>query len=318
MRVLFTADIHINLRQKKVPKEWALNRYTILFDELNRVYDEYNCDVEIHGGDVFDKIPTLEELEVYYKYIRNKKGEIIIFDGNHEATKRGETFFHFLSETIEALHPYAKVITEPTTKHGMDFIPYTHLKLFNPKDFTSSILCTHVRGAIPPHVTPEIDLDKLNRWEVVFAGDLHSHSNTQRNIVYPGSPVSVSFHRNKVKTGVIVFDSVTAEWEWVQIKVPQLYRKTVDDPKDMVATDFDFTIYEITGDVLDLAKVDTDNTLLDKKLVKHETESTLNLKNMTIREELVQYLKDIKGLDNNTIDTVLRAFDDNTTSITME
>ena len=318
MRVLFTADIHINLRQKKVPKDWALNRYNILFDELNRVYDEYNCDVEIHGGDVFDKIPTLEELEVYYKYIRNKKGEIIIFDGNHEATKRGETFFHFLSETIEALNPYAKVITEPTTKHGMDFIPYTHLKLFNPKDFTSSILCTHVRGAIPPHVTPEIDLDKLNRWEVVFAGDLHSHSNTQRNIVYPGSPVSVSFHRNKVKTGVIVFDSVTAEWEWVQIKVPQLYRKTVDDPKDMVATDFDFTIYEITGDVLDLAKVDTDNTLLDKKLVKHETESTLNLKNMTIREELVQYLKDIKGLDNNTIDTVLRAFDDNTTSITME
>ena len=318
MRVLFTADIHINLRQKKVPKDWAFNRYNILFDELNRVYDEYNCDVEIHGGDVFDKIPTLEELEVYYKYIRNKKGEIIIFDGNHEATKRGETFFHFLSETIEALNPYAKVITEPTTKHGMDFIPYTHLKLFNPKDFTSSILCTHVRGAIPPHVTPEIDLDKLNRWEVVFAGDLHSHSNTQRNIVYPGSPVSVSFHRNKVKTGVIVFDSVTAEWEWVQIKVPQLYRKTVDDPKDMVATDFDFTIYEITGDVLDLAKVDTDNTLLDKKLVKHETESTLNLKNMTIREELVQYLKDIKGLDNNTIDTVLRAFDDNTTSITME
>lgn len=318
MRVLFTADIHINLRQKKVPKEWALNRYDILYSELDRVCREHSCDLEIHGGDIFDKIPTLEELEVYYKYIRNKKGEIIIFDGNHEATKRGETFFHVLAETIEALNPYATVIKHPTTKHGMDFIPYTHLKLFNPKDFTSSILCTHVRGAIPPHVTPEIDLDKLNRWEVVFAGDLHSHSNTQRNIVYPGSPVSVSFHRNKVKTGVIVFDTSTGEWEWVQINVPQLYRKTVDNPKDMVATDFDFTIYEITGDVLDLAKVDTDNTLLDKKLVKHETESTLNLKNMSIREELVEYLKDIKGLDNKTIDTVLRAFDDNTTSITME
>ena len=318
MRVLFTADIHINLRQKKIPKGWALNRYSILFDELERVYKEHNCELEVHGGDIFDKVPTLEELEVYYKYIRNRGGMLVIFDGNHEATKKGETFFHVLKDTIEVLNPCAEVLTRPAHIYGMDFIPYTHLKTFNPADFNGSILCTHVRGAIPPHVTPEIDLDKLNRWDIVLAGDLHSHSNTQRNIVYPGSPLSVSFHRNKVKTGVIVIDTETREWQWVPIKVPQLYRKTVDKPEDMVATDFDLTIYEITGDILDLSNVDTDNALLDKKIVKHESESTLNLKNMTIREELVEYLKNIKQLNSGAIDKVLRAFDDNTTSITME
>lgn len=318
MRVLFTADIHINLRQKKIPKQWALNRYNILFEELNRVFEEYDCDVEVHGGDIFDKVPTLEELEVYYRYIRNKKGELIIFDGNHEATRKGETFFHVLKETITALNPNVEVITYPTSLYEMDFIPYTHLKTFNPKDANYPTLCTHVRGSIPPHVTPEIDLDKFNNWEVVLAGDLHSHSNTQRNIVYPGSPLSVSFHRNKVKTGVIVYETRTREWQWVPIKVPQLYRKTVDKPENMVATDFDLTIYEITGDILDLSNVDTDNALLDKKIVKHESESTLNLKNMTIREELVEYLKNIKQLNSDAIDKVLRAFDDNTTSITME
>ena len=317
MKVLFTADLHINLRQKKIPKGWSLHRYDILFQELNRVYKEYQCELEIHGGDIFDKMPTLEELEVYYKYIRGDK-PLIIFDGNHEATKRGETFFHVIKNTIEMQNPNAEVLTKSTQKCGMDFIPYTDLRAFDPASFESRILFTHVRAAIPPHVTPEIDLDKLNRWKIVFAGDLHSHSNTQRNIVYPGSPVSVTFHRNKVKTGVIVLDSDTGKWEWVELKVPQLYRKTVDTPGEMVKTDFDFTIYELVGDILELANVDTDNELLDKKLTKHETESTLNLKSMTVREELVEYLTKIKQLDEATIDKVLGVFDDNTTGVTME
>lgn len=317
MRILFTADLHINLRQKKIPKTWSTNRYDILFEELNRVYKEYQCELEIHGGDIFDKMPTLEELEVYYKYIRGAK-PLIIFDGNHEATKRGETFFHVIKNTIEMQNSNAKVLTQSTEECGMDFIPYTDLRTFDPSSFKSRILFTHVRGAIPPHVTPEVDLDKFNRWETVFAGDLHSHSNTQRNIVYPGSPVSVTFHRNKVKTGVIVLESETGKWEWVELNVPQLYRKTVDTQGEMVKTDFDFTIYELVGDILELANVDTDNELLDKKLTKHETESTLNLKSMTVREELVEYLTKIKQLDESTIDKVLGVFDDNTTGVTME
>ena len=56
---------------------------------------------------------------------------------------------------------------------------------------------THVRGEIPPHVKPEVDLDMFEDFPVVFAGDLHAHSNTQRNIVYPGSPMTTSFHRSK-------------------------------------------------------------------------------------------------------------------------
>ena len=65
---------------------------------------------------------------------------------------------------------------------------------------TKKPLFTHVRGEIPPHVKPEVDLDRFEDFPVVFAGDLHAHSNTQRNIVYPRSPMTTSFHRTEVQT----------------------------------------------------------------------------------------------------------------------
>lgn len=316
MKILFVADIHINLRHKKVPKEWARKRYEILFDELNRVYEDYGCELEIHGGDVFDKLPTLEELEIYYSYIRGNK-LLIIFDGNHEATKKGHTFFHIIKDTIENQNKYAEVLVEPCNRYGIDFIPYTHLKTFDYVK-TSDILCTHVRGEIPPHVTPEVNLDKFKDWKLVLAGDLHSHSNSQKNIVYPGSPVSVSFHRNKIETGVLVVDTDTLEWEWVKLKVPQLYRKTVDKPEDMVSTHFDFTIYELTGDIVELSKVSGENSLLDKKVFNYKNDSTLDLKDLTVREEVILYFKQIHKLSEEQIDRIMRVFDDNVKTIEVE
>ena len=47
-------------------------------------------------------------------------------------------------------------------------------------------------------------LNRFKRFPVVFAGDLHAQKNSQRNIVYPGSPMTTSFHRSKVNTGVLV------------------------------------------------------------------------------------------------------------------
>ena len=66
----------------------------------------------------------------------------------------------------------------------------------------------------------------FDEFPVVFAGDLHSHSNTQRNIVYPGSPMTTSFHRNKVETGYLLISEDTWDWLWYPFQLPQLLRKT--------------------------------------------------------------------------------------------
>ena len=187
------------------------------------------------------------------------------------------------------------------------------LKEFDPEDFSGDVLFTHVRGEIPPHVQPEIDLDTLAGWDLVIAGDLHSHENSQKNIIYPGSPVTTSFHRNPVDTGVLLFDNETMKSSFMKLKLPQLIRQTVASPEQMKKTNYNHTIYELEGDLTELAKVDGDTELLDKKLVKRKSEAALILgSDMTIEEELSEYLQYIVGLNTSKTKEVLGVFNDYT------
>ena len=61
--ILFTADWHIKLGQKNVPVKWATNRYQMFFDQVYAL--EKDCDMHIIGGDLFDRLPNMEELELY-------------------------------------------------------------------------------------------------------------------------------------------------------------------------------------------------------------------------------------------------------------
>lgn len=312
MRVLFTADLHIKIGQKNVPKHWARNRYKLMFEEFERVKSEYSIDLEIHGGDIFDKLPNLEELSIYLEYV-SKCGPLVIYDGNHEATKKGQTFFTLLEGILENANPDCRLVTDEykaTDSLPFDILPYCKLKEFEKSGVSreGKALLTHVRGEIPPHVTPEVNLSIFENWDIVFAGDLHSHSNTQRNIVYPGSPVTVSFHRKEVDTGVLVIDTKDMSWEWVKIQVPQLIRKRVTSAKDVRTTDYNHTIYELEGDAVDLSGVSSD--VLDKKIITSREEATLNFSNMSIKEEMHLYLKDIVNLEKKKLDKCMRYFDD--------
>jgi DNA repair exonuclease SbcCD nuclease subunit len=308
MHILFSADWHIKLGQKNVPRKWQKDRFHLMFDKLHEL--EKDVELNIVGGDVFDKVPNLEELELFFEYVKGCTIETIIYDGNHEATKKGHTFLTQLQKVVNGLNPLVKIVTSSCSIYNMDFLPYTELKTFKPEDFSNRILYTHVRGEIPPHVSPEIDLNKLKRWDLVVAGDLHAHSNSQRNILYPGSPLTTSFHRKEVKTGVVILDSETLEYDWINLELPQLLRKTVETEKEMIKTNFHHTIYEITGDLLSLAGLDLDNELLDKKIVNRNTEATLNLKDMSIEEELFEYLQNVQSLDTDKIENILGVFND--------
>ena len=92
--ILFTADWHIKLGQKNVPREWALNRYKLFFDQIHSL--EQQCNMHIIGGDLFDRLPNMEELELYFSFIREVKIPTIIYDGNHEATKKKIGFVNII------------------------------------------------------------------------------------------------------------------------------------------------------------------------------------------------------------------------------
>ena len=317
--ILFTADWHIKLGQKNVPVKWATNRYRMFFEQVYAL--EKECDMHIIGGDLFDRLPNMEELELYFSFIRGVKIPTIIYDGNHEATKKHKTFFTQLKQVSRDINPLINVvdISYIDEDFGYGILPYADLHRKGAVEHfdTSKPLFTHVRGEIPPHVKPEVDLDIFEDFPIVFAGDLHSHSNTQRNIVYPGSPMTTSFHRNLVKTGYLLINEQDWSWMWEEFKLPQLIRKTVTSSEEMTATEFNHTIYEVEGDIQDLAGV-KNSELLDKKVVKRKSEASLIMdKEMTIQEELVEYLTYILEINPAKIPDIIGTYNDYTSNIEM-
>ena len=307
--MLVIADIHLKLGQKNVPREWALKRYEMFFEQVAEV--EKQVETVVIPGDIFDRVPTIDELALYFKFITQRKKRTIITTGNHEATKKGKSFFTELKEVTERLNPLVEVVVDYIYEgNGFYVVPYEFIKKKETWDDLKPLpVFTHVRGEIPPHVKPEIPLEWLDKFPVVFAGDLHSHSNTQRNIVYPGSPMTTSFHRDEVKTGYLLLD-LDWGWVWKPFDLPQLIRKTVSDPVDMVPTEFHHTIYELEGNIKDLSKIENSD-LLDKKLVKRSSDTALVLdKKMTISDELIEYLRYIQELPDGEIDNIMGVFNE--------
>ncbi len=306
MKLGFLADIHIKLAQKNVPIEWAKNRYQLLIEAISD-YDN-SVDMWVLGGDIWDKHPSVEEMEIFFDMIWVLNKPTFIFSGNHEAAKKNTTFLSNLSTTVNRFNRNVTIIDYYYSIDNIDFIPYNKLKEFekNGHDFEGNILCTHVRGEISPHVKPEVDLSIFDRWDVVLAGDLHSYDNCQRNILYPGSPLTTSFHRSVVDTGFIILDTETLEHEWIKLKLPQLIRKTLKAGEEPVATDFHHTIYELEGDLATLGSME-DNELVEKKIVKRTTDTALILEpEMTLETEISEYLKYILQLEDTVVAEILQ------------
>jgi len=316
--ILFTADWHIKLGQKNVPMAWACSRYKMFFEQIEEAVEKHGVTLHIIGGDLFDRVPSMDELTLYFDFIKNTKVETVIYDGNHEATRKHRTFFDNLIKVTSQLNPLVTVITDTYRSRDWAILPYADLHKKNSiEDIDTEILFTHVRGEIPPHVVPEVDLERFDKFKTVYSGDLHAHENTQRNIVYPGSPMTTSFHRNIVKTGYLIIDN-KYDWTWHQFELPQLIRKTVSTEEEMVQTDYHHTIYEIEGDVSDLSNI-KNSELLDKKVIKRKTEATLVLsKEMSMEEELNEYLSYILELNEDKVKNILGVFSDYAKEVAVE
>ena len=311
MKILFLADLHIHY-PKKVPKEWQYNRFMMLLDEVNKV----DCDLIILGGDTLDSSkPTSKDLELFFDFLAGLTKRTIIFEGNHEVlTKKTHILSDLESEIVRCNHNVELSGTTsyftPPDHEDMDFdiIAYTSLNDDFPNN--AKIAFTHVRGAIPPHVVPEIDLDKFSHYELVFAGDLHSHKNSQLNIHYPGSPLTTTFHRSRTtdSNGMFLIDTETKDFEWINLShLPQLLKVTVTSKNEIVPTEYDFTMYDMEGTVDELATI-SGTELLDKKVNIVETKpATIDFSNInSVNEEMYYYLTNIAKVSD--VDSLMKRF----------
>lgn len=311
-KLLFTADLHIKVGQENIPIDWIESRFYRFVDQLLDMSSL--ADILVIGGDLFDRIPSgkngVKEISLFLYLISVLPIRTIIYSGNHEAVTKNTTFLSDFKDSVKKINPLVSIIDtyESIPEFNIDIIPYNLLKSDEyPNTLNNEILLTHVRGEIPPHVKPEIDLDKLSRWTLVLAGDLHSYENCQRNILYPGSPYTTSFHRSKVKTGAILLDTNTLNHEWLQFDLPQLIKKTLKVGEPIINTTYDHTVFEVEGNVIELASITDKN--ITKKLETSTKESSLILtKNMKIIDELKEYLLYICMLDEEQVNIIINEY----------
>ena len=77
--ILFTADWHIKLGQKNVPVSWACSRYELFFQQIEDAVQKHDITLHIIGGDLFDRVPSMDELTLYFDFVKNTKVETIKF-----------------------------------------------------------------------------------------------------------------------------------------------------------------------------------------------------------------------------------------------
>ena len=299
--ILFSADEHILFRRKGVSPEFEKARYSQLFDHLLNLSTNSNCAAVIHGGDLFDRSPTLDAVSLAVKYLNAVIKPTFVIPGNHEATKKGETFLGLLQFMV--VNPLVHIITDYCTTYicdrGIDFIPFNRLKQFEKEGnsaLNSELLITHVRGCIPPHVTPEVDLNIFNRWKLVLAGDLHSHSNSQRNIVYPGSPLTTSFYRTKPKKGILKVDLGTLGVEFIDLNLPALIKLTVASKDEIIEnTTEDFIAYDIVPKVEAIIEAKEDTVFHKEASREDAILAVLDAEESKKKEVIDLYVNIIRG-----------------------
>jgi len=304
MRVLFIADHHIKLGQKNVPKKWSRSRFKGAWNKVAKLATDNNIATIFHGGDIFDAVPSTEELQIYGEMLNILKDFTnIIYPGNHEAINKRHSFLEHLAPLSKAYvvnnyMPEAEVLSSFGIPNSA-ILPYTDLKTKVWHKDKGEILFSHVRGAIPPHVESEIDLKLLANWETVYAGDLHSHKLCQENIIYPGSPMATTFRRSlgSGDNGILIIDTEINSWEFVDLELPQLLKRTVYAEKDVIKTTPHHTAYELVGAETSMSKV-ADKDLVAKKMSNVEVEQEgIILRATNIEDELVEYLTKKEGIE---------------------
>jgi len=291
LRILFLADIHIKLGQRNIPLGWQWNRFEMLAETIALNIPKYNIEEIVIGGDLLDvPKPSYDEVALMLRFLKKiATVPVKVFHGNHEALSKTKGCLDVFGEGL-----LDNVTILPTGYRSASYDVIDYFELHQDwKPQQSKLLFTHVRGAIPPHVQPEIELSKFKSYELVIAGDLHSHKNSQENIIYPGSPITTSIHRGLVSgsNGFIVVDTRDLKWEWVELKLPQAIRVTLSPGEPKPKEDgFHHYIYEVKGTIDELATVEAEDGV-EKKVEVPEIIID-ELQGDSIEEEVVYYAKE--------------------------
>ena len=185
LKIVVTGDIHINTNRFQ---EFELERLTYLQKNINK----QKPDLVILNGDILDKAkPTLQDLQLFYKFTSGIKSTIFLIAGNHEELSIRETCYDFIPELNYTYIPSGKLEYK-----DWKLLFVSHHRLNEIKDLRGDILFTHYRSAVNIHTTDEYN-NKLvsEKFKITFLSDIHQKMNPYMNILYTSSPNSLKFNK---------------------------------------------------------------------------------------------------------------------------
>lgn len=212
MKYLLTGDFHAE-------KGIVIN---ILLDYLS--YLQYYClengikDI-IVLGDVLERSSNIKNeafVPLFLKLIEMRDAGLnfTFILGNHD-------IFNVNNDSIvQTFKPIGKVIKSCGVIGDFTFLSYTKKEEDIPKG--GRYLFTHIPIAdfnfdSAYHMTEKYSFPKatFENYQLVFTGHFHRHQ-SQRNIIYVGSPYQLTFGEMGVDKGFVVFDTEREDWEFIK------------------------------------------------------------------------------------------------------
>lgn len=217
-RVLFIGDPHL-----KITRFDLSMRFLRWIDE---VIQDVSPDLVVNLGDTFDthSVVRSEILTEFSKHVdrATKICEYVYVLGNHDMFKPDNSKYHAL-QTMKGKEAFT-VVDEPMILANKDitYVPYIH----NFREFPiieTPICVAHQTfiGCDYGYYRPDIgvDADKINA-EIIISGHIHKKQ-TFGKVIYPGTPFAQSVSDINQTKGVMLFDTETYKYSFIDSPLPQ-------------------------------------------------------------------------------------------------
>lgn len=223
-KILLTGDFHVK-------KGITTNIILDYLDYLSQYCKENNIKTIIVLGDVFEKSSNIKNeafIPLFMKFFQMKE-EGIHFTfvlGNHDIYNVNN------DSIVETFKPIGKVVKGAEYNPGINNFSYlAYTKKEEDIQNYEGILFTHIPIADfnfdnAYHSTEKHAFEKalFSNYSLVFTGHFHRFQ-SQRNIVYVGSPIQLNYGEMGIDKGFVVLETDDNTWEFIQYKNAPTYVK---------------------------------------------------------------------------------------------
>jgi DNA repair exonuclease SbcCD nuclease subunit len=216
MRIFCFGDIHIGpsryywvREQEERLLEWVLGKVR-----------EWRCSRVVFLGDAFrDRMHSGKDKDRVWFLFRElaKEVDVVVVAGNHDYYDKGceESGLEVL-KGLEGVHVVdMDVCSERVRGRDVVYVPWGWCVREYKEKLEGDVVFGHfeLREAVMWEGSGQVSLDDFELVGIVISGHIHKRQ-VVGNVIYPGVPFQRSFG-DDVRTGGVVVDLETMEWEWV-------------------------------------------------------------------------------------------------------